>query len=62
VRYWVQGEDEDFAREERRAAIAGELPPAGISPGGNVVVSALIAGQVLLWVGLAVVVIEWLQR
>jgi len=48
VRYWHEGVDEDFSREQERAAREGQSPPASMTAVERIGRWALIACPVLL--------------
>jgi hypothetical protein len=61
VRYWIQGEDEDYEREWRRARIAGDALPADLSPAASAAMIAMVATQVVAIVALVALVLDWLR-
>jgi hypothetical protein len=53
MRYWSEGADEDYTREKeqmRRASMAGPAPITVSEASSGAV---LVAGEILLWLGLA---------
>lgn len=61
VRYWIQAEDEDFDRELRRAELAGDPLPEGISMAGRATIAAMIGAQVAVLAALLVLILDWLR-
>lgn len=54
VRYWINGEDEDYERELDRVKNFGGIPPALTAPLTSTLLPFLIAIQVLLFVSVIV--------
>jgi hypothetical protein len=49
VRYWVNGEDEDYDREVERVSRGAEIPPAPVAPFEIASIAFLVSVQVLLF-------------
>ena len=49
MRYWVNGEDENFERELERVSGFGGSPPAPMWPADVAVVVVLVAAQAVLF-------------
>jgi hypothetical protein len=54
MRYWSDGADEDYAREEAQMRGNGMAGPAPISVCEVSTIAVLVAGEILLWLALAV--------
>ena len=61
VRYWIQGEDEDFDREWQRSELAGDPLPEGISTAGRVTIAAMVGAQVAALAALVLLLMDWLS-
>lgn len=57
MRYWIDETDEDYEREEEQTQRLGLVPPAPVTDGEESAIFLLVAGEVLLWLALAVVLI-----
>jgi hypothetical protein len=54
VRYWVNGEDENYERELERVSRLGGVPPAPMSPFDVAGVILLVGTQVVLFTSVIV--------
>ena len=54
MRYWNDGADEDYAREEAQMRRIGMAEPAPISVREVSTIAVLVVGETLLWLALAV--------
>jgi len=61
VRYWINGEDEDYKRESERVRRFGGPPPAPMSHSDVAGVVLLVGIQTILLTSVIVVFVLWLR-
>jgi hypothetical protein len=61
VRYWLDGEDENYERELERVSRFGGPPPAPMSPSDVAGIVLLVGIQAVLFSSAVVAFVLWLQ-